>query len=214
MHFSFYYDKEFLKKTWWYIFSQRNFGEFEIPRDLIDRGEKLGSGSFGTVYSGIYHSPNDGDIECAIKEAKNEELGDNMREKLLDEAYIMRCVLNYNKKNREIELSWEKNSNSIFFFFFKLNSRNKIFSVKSISRMSFSENFFRLNNHINIFFNFNYRTIETSHVVRLIGVVTNQFPQYVILEFMEKGDLKRYLMGLRKKPPRQAVSFWFFSPRE
>ena len=202
------------KKTWWYIFFQRNFGEFEIPRDLIDRGEKLGSGSFGTVYSGIYHSPNDGDIECAIKEAKNEELGDNMREKLLDEAYIMRCVLNYNKKNREIELSWEKNSNSIFFFFFKLNSRNKIFSVKSISRMSFSENFFRLNNHINIFFNFNYRTIETSHVVRLIGVVTNQFPQYVILEFMEKGDLKRYLMGLRKKPPRQAVSFWFFSPRE
>ena len=83
--------------------------------------------------------------------------------------------------------------------------------MKSISRMSFSENFFRLNNHINIFFNFNYRTIETSHVVRLIGVVTNQFPQYVILEFMEKGDLKRYLMGLRKKPPRQAVSFWFFS---
>ena len=87
-----------LKKTWWYIFFQRNFGEFEIPRDLIDRGEKLGSGSFGTVYSGIYHSPNDGDIECAIKEAKNEELGDNMREKLLDEAYIMRYVLNYNKK--------------------------------------------------------------------------------------------------------------------
>jgi len=119
------------------LYMKRNFGEFEIPRDLIDRGEKLGSGSFGTVYSGIYHSPNDGDIECAIKEAKNEELGDNMREKLLDEAYIM-------------------------------------------------------------------RTIETSHVVRLIGVVTNQFPQYVILEFMEKGDLKRYLMGLRKKPPRQA----------
>ena len=104
--------------------------------------------------------------------------------------------------------------NSISIFFFKLNSRNKIFSVKSISRMSLSEIFFRLNNHINIFFNFNYRTIETSHVVRLIGVVTNQFPQYVILEFMEKGDLKRYLMGLRKKPPRQAVSFWFFSPRE
>ena len=103
------------KKTWWYIFFQRNFGEFEIPRDLIDRGEKLGSGSFGTVYSGIYHSPNDGDIECAIKEAKNEELGDNMREKLLDEAYIMRCVLNYNKKNREIELSWEKILIQFFF---------------------------------------------------------------------------------------------------
>ena len=62
-----------------------------------------------------------------------------------------------------------------------------------------------------IYFFYYYRTIETSHVVRLIGVVTNQFPQYVILEFMEKGDLKRYLMGLRKKPPRQAVSF-FFAP--
>ena len=60
-----------------------------------------------------------------------------------------------------------------------------------------------------IYFFYYYRTIETSHVVRLIGVVTNQFPQYVILEFMEKGDLKRYLMGLRKKPPRQAVSFFF-----
>ena len=83
----------FLNSMIWFFF-QRNFGEFEIPRDLIDRGEKLGSGSFGTVYSGIYHSPNDGDIECAIKEAKNEELGDNMREKLLDEAYIMRYVKN------------------------------------------------------------------------------------------------------------------------
>ena len=87
-----FYEIDFIKKIDYIFFFQRNFGEFEIPRDLIDRGEKLGSGSFGTVYSGIYHSPNDGDVECAIKEAKNEELGDNMREKLLDEAYIMRCV--------------------------------------------------------------------------------------------------------------------------
>ena len=73
-----------------FSFFQRNFGEFEIPRDLIERGDRLGSGSFGTVYSGIYHHPNDGDIQCAIKEARSEELGDSFREKLLDEAYIMR----------------------------------------------------------------------------------------------------------------------------
>ena len=79
---------------WHFPFFQRNFGEFEIPRDLIERGDRLGSGSFGTVYSGIYHHPNDGDIQCAIKEARSEELGDSFREKLLDEAYIMRYTFN------------------------------------------------------------------------------------------------------------------------
>ena len=58
--------------------------------------------------------------------------------------------------------------------------------------------------YTNLAFIFTHRTIETSHVVRLLGVVTNQFPQYVILEFMEKGDLKRYLMKMRHKAPRQA----------
>ena len=120
---------------------QRNFGDFEIHRDLIEKGEKLGSGSFGTVYSGIFNHPTEGAIQCAIKEAKSEELGDSFREKLLDEAYIM-------------------------------------------------------------------RTINTPHVVRLLGVVTNQFPQYVILEYMDKGDLKRYLMRLRNRPPRQVVRFF------
>ena len=80
-----------------FSFFQRNFGEFEIPRDLIERGDRLGSGSFGTVYSGIYHHPNDGDIQCAIKEARSEELGDSFREKLLDEAYIMRYLHNPDK---------------------------------------------------------------------------------------------------------------------
>ena len=61
---------------------------------MIERGDRLGSGSFGTVYSGIYHHPNDGDIQCAIKEARSEELGDSFREKLLDEAYIMRYIFN------------------------------------------------------------------------------------------------------------------------
>ena len=64
---------------------QWNFGEFEIERSKIEQGETLGQGSFGMVYRGLYHSL-DGDVPCAIKEAKDEE----WREQLLGEAYRMR----------------------------------------------------------------------------------------------------------------------------
>ena len=45
----------------------------------------MGTGSFGTVYQGLYRS-SDGDTPCAIKEAKN----DTLRDQLLDEADRMR----------------------------------------------------------------------------------------------------------------------------
>ena len=69
-----------------YFYFQRNFGNFEIPRDLIKVAQKLGTGSFGTVYGGVYTHDENGEVPCAIKEAKN----DALREQLLDEAYLMR----------------------------------------------------------------------------------------------------------------------------
>ena len=68
---------------------QRNFGDIEIKRDDIERGQELGTGSFGTVYAGIYTKEGQGQIPCAIKEAKN----DTLREQLLSEADLMRYVI-------------------------------------------------------------------------------------------------------------------------
>ena len=51
-----------------------------------------------------------------------------------------------------------------------------------------------------------YRTIDTPHVVQLLGVVTEGFPQFVVLELMENGDLKKHLRTLRRSPPNQSVS--------
>ena len=65
---------------------QRNFEGIEIARDLIERGRELGTGSFGTVYQGVYKHATKGEIKCAIKEAKN----DMLREQLLSEADLMR----------------------------------------------------------------------------------------------------------------------------
>ena len=45
----------------------------------------MGTGSFGTVYAGVYQHEN-GEMNCAIKEAKNSML----REQLLGEADLMR----------------------------------------------------------------------------------------------------------------------------
>ena len=114
------------------IYWKRNFEGIEIPRDNIERGRELGTGSFGTVYAGIYNTGTQGEIPCAIKEAKN----DTLREQLLSEADLM-------------------------------------------------------------------RTIDTPHVVQLLGVVTEGFPQFVVLELMENGDLKKYLRNLRRSPPKQ-----------
>ena len=74
-----------IKSIFIFIFFQRNFEGIEIPRDLIERGRELGTGSFGTVYAGVYQHEN-GEMNCAIKEAKNSML----REQLLGEADLMR----------------------------------------------------------------------------------------------------------------------------
>jgi hypothetical protein len=34
-----------------------NVDDWEVSRDLIEKGEELGSGSFGICHRGIYHHP-------------------------------------------------------------------------------------------------------------------------------------------------------------
>lgn len=41
------------------------------------------------------------------------------------------------------------------------------------------------------------KQFDTYHVVKLMGVISTTTPVYVIMEFMENGDLKSYLRGLR-----------------
>ena len=56
-----------------------------------------------------------------------------------------------------------------------------------------------------------FRCIETPHVVRLLGVVTEGFPQYVILELMDNGDLKNYLRKRRTNRPSPRVRILKFT---
>ena len=41
------------------------------------------------------------------------------------------------------------------------------------------------------------KEINTSHVVKLLGVVSQGQPTLVLMELMENGDLRKYLRGLR-----------------
>ncbi len=47
--------------------------------------------------------------------------------------------------------------------------------------------------------NNNKRSINTTHIVKLIGVVSKDNPVYLILEFMDKGDLKEFLKNIRSQ---------------
>ena len=42
------------------------------------------------------------------------------------------------------------------------------------------------------------KSINTTHIVKLLGVVTKENPAYMLLEYMDKGDLKEYLRGQRR----------------
>ena len=41
------------------------------------------------------------------------------------------------------------------------------------------------------------REFDTEHVIKLIGVVSNHMPYWVLLEYMALGDLKSYLRTRR-----------------
>ena len=49
---------------------------------------EIGSGQFGTVYTGVWHSPNGGEVRVAVKTLK-EESDEVERIKFLQEAAIM-----------------------------------------------------------------------------------------------------------------------------
>ena len=44
------------------------------------------------------------------------------------------------------------------------------------------------------------KSINTTHIVRLLGIVSINNPAYLVLEYMEKGDLKDYLKNARNDP--------------
>lgn len=44
------------------------------------------------------------------------------------------------------------------------------------------------------------KSINTTHIVKLLGIVSVDNPAYLILEFMDKGDLKEYLKNSRTDP--------------
>ncbi|KAG9510915.1 Insulin receptor [Fragariocoptes setiger] len=43
------------------------------------------------------------------------------------------------------------------------------------------------------------KQFDTHHVVKLLGVVSTSSPAYVIMEFMENGDLRSYIRGIRSE---------------
>jgi predicted Ser/Thr protein kinase len=62
------------------------FGDWEVPRELVDLAEELGSGAFGLVYKGLYKHPEQGNITCAVKTVRDAD----KRKDLLDEAAMMK----------------------------------------------------------------------------------------------------------------------------
>lgn len=63
--------------------------EWERPRERIIQLNELGQGSFGMVYEGIYRTPSEREISCAIKTV-NENATDKERLNFLKEASVMK----------------------------------------------------------------------------------------------------------------------------
>ena len=49
------------------------------------------------------------------------------------------------------------------------------------------------------------KSINTTHIVKLLGIVSVDNPAYLILEFMDKGDLKDYLKNSRTDPETRSL---------
>lgn len=51
------------------------------------------------------------------------------------------------------------------------------------------------------------KSINTTHIVKLLGVVSKDNPAYLVLEYMDNGDLKEYLKNFRSSgEPREGLS--------
>lgn len=60
--------------------------DYEIPKSRLRLDTIIGQGQFGDVHRGTYNSPDDPNLQVAIKSCKNPE----SREKFLEEAYTMK----------------------------------------------------------------------------------------------------------------------------
>ena len=51
------------------------------------------------------------------------------------------------------------------------------------------------------------KSINTTHIVKLLAIVSKNNPAYLILEFMDKGDLKDYLKSFKAERRRENQVF-------
>lgn len=50
------------------------------------------------------------------------------------------------------------------------------------------------------------KSIDTTHIVKLLGVITKENPAYLILEYMDNGDLKEYLRTFKQKEVKTCLN--------
>lgn len=101
--------------------------QWEIKRENITIGERIGAGCFAEVHRGTIKLKNTQVVDCAIKFCGSDNQN---RQRILKEANMM-------------------------------------------------------------------KSIDTTHIVKLLGVVSKDNPAYLVLEFMDKGDLKEFLKNFR-----------------
>jgi len=131
-------NKNFFRTTGnYYYFSP---DEWEISRENVIIGERIGSGCFAEVHKGKVKLKNNEEVDCAIKFCGSDE---QSRQRILKEGNMM-------------------------------------------------------------------KSIDTTHIVKLLAIISKNNPAYLILEYMDKGDLKEYLkffkMENRKHDLKQEIS--------
>ena len=108
--------------------------EWEISRDRVIIGERIGAGCFAEVHKGkVRLRHNEAAVDCAIKFCGSDE---QSRQRILKEGNMM-------------------------------------------------------------------KSINTTHIVKLLAIVSKNNPAYLILEFMDKGDLKDYLKSFKAERRRE-----------
>ena len=101
--------------------------EYEISRESLIIGERIGCGCFAEVHKGKIKLKNNVELDCAIKFCGSDE---QSRQRILKEGNMM-------------------------------------------------------------------KSISTTHIVKLLAIVSKNNPVYLCLEYMHKGDLKEYLTGFK-----------------
>ncbi|CAF0885729.1 unnamed protein product [Brachionus calyciflorus] len=111
--------------------------EWEIKRENLIIGERIGSGCFAEVHKGqLLDVKTNQKVDCAIKFCGSDH---QSRQRLLKEANMM-------------------------------------------------------------------KSINATHIVRLLGVISRENPAYLILEYMDNGDLKEYLKTFRSNENKSEIS--------